>query len=316
MSKMDFDRRLPPEYLADLRLRKASDLADLAAARAARPPGPITPTSDEQTVSTATTPAADNHPGTVLRIVRPADLPALEPLPCVFWIQGGGFVFPDPEMDEGWCRGVASAHDCMVVSVGWRRAPEHIYPAAIDDCYDGLRWVVENSTQIGVDPDRIVIAGGSAGGGLAASLAILIRDRRELSVRHQMLVYPMLDDRSSYPSMHMVTDARLWTREKNDWAWRYYLGDLYGSPSVPAYAAATRAEDLTDLPPASILTGELDVFRDENLDYATKLFAAGIPTELHVYPGAPHGFDRMAPDSETTRRFIADRDAILRSAFS
>jgi acetyl esterase/lipase len=233
----------------------------------------------------------------------------------VFWTQGGGFVIEDPTADEAWCRELAAAHDCIVVSVGWRRAPEHPYPAAIDDCYDGISWITDNAVELGIDRRRLIIAGNSSGGGLTASLALMIRDRGEINVIHQMLIYPMLDDRNESASSHMVTDSRLWDREKNAWAWKYYLGERFGAQDPAGHAVPARAEDLSGLCPTSILTGELDLFRDENVQYALRLFEAGVPTELHVYAGAPHGFDRLA-DSPTVRRFRADRDAIIGAALA
>jgi acetyl esterase/lipase len=172
-----------------------------------------------------------------------------------------------------------------------------------------------NAGELQIDPTRVVIGGASSGGGSAAGLALLVRDRAEFTVAHQLLVYPMIDDRDDTPSTTQVTDSQVWNRNTNRLAWQAYLGSAYGTDDVSPYAAPSRMADLSGSIPASMLTGELDLFRDENIIYSMRLMAVGVPTELHVYPGAPHGFDRLAPQSTLAQRFAADRDAILRSVF-
>jgi acetyl esterase/lipase len=178
-----------------------------------------------------------------------------------------------------------------------------------------LRHTITSAQEIGIDPSRVVIAGGSSGGGCAASLALRVRDDGEFTVAHQLLVYPMLDDTGTTPSSHQVTDPELWNRDLNELAWSAYLGDAYGTDDVSPYAAPTRVHDLTGSVPASILTAELDLFRDEDITYALRLMAAEVPTELHVYPGAPHGFFSYAPEAGASRRFFNDRNAILKRVF-
>lgn len=267
-------------------------------------------------------PGRDGNPDVKVRVFRPAlsttggSAADGEALPCVYWTQGGGYVLTAPDFDDQWCEGIVATHHCIVVSVDWRRSPEHPFPAAADDCYAGLAWVVANSAELGIDRDRIVIAGHSSGGGSTAGLALFVRDRKEFSVAHAMLIYPMIDDTNTTHSSKIVTDPQVWNRTNNEIGWKSYLGDTYGTDDVSPYAAPARMADLSGLPPTSILTGELDLFVDENIGYAQRLMQVDVPTELYVYPGAHHGFDRMVPDSAVGRQFFADRDAILRRALA
>ena len=173
----------------------------------------------------------------------------------------------------------------------------------MEDCYEGLRWLFENSESLGVDRNRIGIGGSSAGGGLAAALALLARDRGEFPIAFQALIYPMLDDRQTTVSSQWRDPV--WPPASNQFGWSSYLGALSGH-DVPPYAAAARATDLQGLPPAFISVGALDVFADEDVDYATRLRHAGVEVELHVYPGAPHGFDSMMPQTQLAQRAEQD----------
>jgi acetyl esterase/lipase len=179
-------------------------------------------------------------------------------------------------------------------------APETAYPGPLDDCYAGLRWTHEHAGELGIAQDRIGISGVSAGGGLAAALALLARDRGEVPVAFQLLECPMIDDRQT-TSSSQLDGLPIWSREANEFGWRSYLGDLYGG-DVPAYAAAAHAADLSGLPPALVIVGGADGFRDEDIEYALRLNQAGVPTELHVLPGAPHGVQMFA-DSTVARRW-------------
>jgi acetyl esterase/lipase len=234
------------------------------------------------------------------------------PRPLLYWIHGGGYIFGTIDMSDPRCDLFAETLDCVVVSVEYRLAPECPFPAPIEDCYTGLAWAAAHTEELGVDRTRIVIGGQSAGGGLAAALALLVRDRGEIPVAYQLLIYPMIDDRNASPSSHLVT--KVWTRQANFLGWRCYLGAEPGGPDVSPYAAPARALDLRGLAPAFIGVGTLDVFRDENIEYARRLLEAGVATELHVYPGAPHGFEGFAPNAEVSRRFIRDIDDALRRA--
>jgi acetyl esterase/lipase len=183
---------------------------------------------------------------------------------------------------------------CVAVSVEYRLAPGVPYPGPLDDCFNVLAHVAANGEEFGIDSTRLVVGGVSAGGGLAAGVALRARDQG-IPVVHQHLICPMLDDRLVTPSSRWV--APTWTTEMNVYGWRAYLGELHGTADVPAYAAPARAEYLSGLPPAYIHVGAVDVFVHENINYASRLLAAAVSTELHVFPGAPHGFEALAPTS-------------------
>jgi acetyl esterase/lipase len=191
------------------------------------------------------------------------------------------------------------------VSVEYRLAPETPYPGPLDDCYAALRWTFAHAGEFGIDTTRIGIRGASAGGGSAAALALLARDRGDVAVAFQQLIYPMIDDRQTTPSS--AWEVPIWNPAANTLGWRAYLGDLYGAQDVPAYAAAARAMDLSGLPPAFVSVGTLDGFCDEDITYAQRLNHAGVPVELHVYPGAPHGFDMLAAGAEISKRARRDQ---------
>jgi acetyl esterase/lipase len=232
-----------------------------------------------------------DEPRVVVRVHRPRGFAGA--LPCVYSIHGGGYVFGSYEMDDPKFDVMCPDLGFVGVSVEYRLAPETPYPGPLEDCYAGLKWVYEHAADIGVDPARIGIAGISAGGGLAAGLALLARDRDEVPVHFQLLECPMIDDRQTTSSSGR-DGMIIWSRESNTYGWRAYLGDLYGASDVPAYAAPTRATDLTGLPPAFVIVGGADGFRDEDIVYALRLSEAGVLTELHVLPGAPHGVQMFA----------------------
>jgi acetyl esterase/lipase len=240
--------------------------------------------------------------GVVVRVHRPVD--AKGPLPCVYWMHGGGYVLGSNVGDDlrfdRWCPRLR----CVGVSVEYRLAPEHPYPQPLDDCYAGLAWVHAHAGELGIDPSRIGIGGASAGGGLAAGLALLARDREELPVAFQLLIYPMIDDRQITPSSTWIDP--IWPPSANTFGWTSYVGPGKGGPDVPGYAAPARATELAGLPPTLIAVGAIDGFCDEDVDYATRLRHAGVRVELHVYPGAPHGFDGFGVGSAVARR--ANRD--------
>jgi acetyl esterase/lipase len=234
-----------------------------------------------------------------VRVSRPKA--AAGPLPCVYSMHGGGYVIGTNTMDDGFFDELGPKLGFVGVSVEYRLAPETPYPGPLEDCYRGLRWTQAHAAEIGVDPNRIGVMGVSAGGGLAAALALLARDRGEVPLAFQLLDQPMLDDRQRTPSSR-DDDLAVWTRNSNTFGWRSYLGDLYGHDDVPPTAAPARATDLSGLPPALVSVGAVDGFRDEDVDYATRLNQAGVPTELHVYPGACHGFNLLAPDAAVSKQ--------------
>jgi acetyl esterase/lipase len=224
-------------------------------------------------------------------------------------MHGGGLVLGTADADDlrfdVWCR----RFGMVAASVEYRLAPETPYPGPLEDCYRGLAWLHQHAADLGIDPGRIGIGGASAGAGLAAALALLARDRSGPRVAWQLLIYPMLDDRQQTASSRWPVPV--WPPESNRFGWDSYLGPLAGSPHVPPYAAAARATDLRDLPPTLVQVGALDGFLDEDVDYALRLLRAGVPTELHVYPGAPHGYDAFAPTTAIAKRSRADLGAWL-----
>jgi acetyl esterase/lipase len=242
-------------------------------------------------------PGTPGAPEVTVRVHVPTEVqPAA---PCLYHIHGGGYVLGHRSMDDPrfdrWCADIG----LVGVSVEYRLAPETPYPGPLDDCYAGLKWVFEHANDLGIDPARIGIGGASAGGGLAAALALLARDRGELPVAFQMLAYPMIDDRQTTETSGWQVPT--WTPADNEFGWRCYLGDLYGR-DVPYLAAPSRSPDLSGLPPALVYVGTLDGFCDEDVVYAMRLYQAGVATELHVYPGLPHGFETAAPNAEVTKR--------------
>jgi acetyl esterase/lipase len=257
-------------------------------------------------------PGSEGDPAVRIRVYRPNDQPRR--LPALYWIHGGGYVMGDLEQDDRLMMQLVKRIGCVAVSVDYRLAPEHPFPAPVEDCYAGLKWLFAHADEIGVEPTRIAIGGASGGGGLCAGLALLARDRREVKVAFQLLIYPMIDDRNATPASYAITDPRMWNRESNRLGWKAYLGRDGGGADVSPYAAASRATDLTNLPPAYIPVGALDLFVDENIEYAQRLVQAGVPTELHVYPGAFHGFDVFAPSAAVSKQFKVDRDNALKRA--
>jgi acetyl esterase/lipase len=225
-------------------------------------------------------------------------------LPCLYSIHGGGYVLGSYAMDDARFDGLCPALGIVGASVEYRLAPETPYPGPLEDCYQGLKWVYENADELGIDRNRIGIGGISAGGGLAAALALLARDRGEVPLAFQLLDCPMLDDRQQTPSSQLDGLA-VWSKESNTFGWRSYLGDLYGADDVPYTAAPARCRDLSGLPPAYVSVGTVDGFRDEDIDYAVRLNQAGVPCELHVYPGACHGY-HIAVDADVVRRSNRD----------
>ena len=241
--------------------------------------------------------------GAGARVFEPSTpLPESVRRPALIWIHGGGYVMGAAAQDDRWCRKMADAAGITVVSADYRLAPEHPYPIPLADCYLALQWA---AAQPDIDPARIVVAGASAGGGLAAALAALAHDRGEISPVLQMLVYPMLDDRSDAVDPR----HRVWSGDANRFGWSSYLGDTDPTIAVPA-----RRADLSGLAPAWIAVGTLDLFYDEDLAYATRLEDSGVPCALEIIDGAFHGFDRFAPGSDVVESLFTSQLAAVRSA--
>jgi acetyl esterase/lipase len=231
---------------------------------------------------------------------------------AVLFFHGGGYIFGHIDLFDGPLSRYVSASGVPMLSVEYRRAPEHPFPTPLEDAYAALRWLHDHVSELGVDPDRIGVMGDSAGGGMAAALTILARDRGGPMIAHQILLMPMLDDRTTTPDPQ-IAQMVLWSYDDSATAWPALLGDAAGGPDVPATAAPARLEDATGLPPAYIEVGQIDVFRDEDIAYVTKLSRAGVTVEFHLHPGAPHEFDSIAFDSDVARRAIADRVRVLKS---
>ena len=250
-------------------------------------------------------PGPEGAPEAPVTIYRPAD--AKGALPCIFHIHGGGYVLGSAASQESVHRPLAADLGCCIVSVDYRLAPETRYPGAVEDCYAALAWVFANAAELKIDPSRVGVMGESAGGGLAASLALMVRDRGEYRLAFQHLIYPMIDDRSCVTAdPHPYVGEFVWTPQRNHFGWSAILGAEPGSEGVSPYAAAARAEDVSGLPPTYIATGSLDLFLEEDLEYARRLIRAGVPVELHVYPGGFHGFQWAR---ETDIALTAARDA-------
>ncbi len=257
----------------------------------------------EMTVRPA--PGPRGEPDVMVTIYRPKGVQAA--LPCVLHMHSGGYVMGSVASQEALHRPLAADLGCCLISVDYRLAPETRFPGAVEDCYAALAWIVANASELLIDPARIGVMGESAGGGLAAALALLVRDRGEYGLAFQHLICPMLDDRTC-----VATDPNpyvgefIWTPQRNHFGWSSLLGVEPGSHGVSPYAAAARAEALSGLPVTYIAVGALDLFLEENLEYARRLARSGVPVELHVYPGGFHGFqwERHAAITQ-----IADRDS-------
>ncbi|MEH0416675.1 alpha/beta hydrolase [Streptomyces sp. B21-083] len=242
-------------------------------------------------------PGPENAPDISLLICRPVAPATDGPLPVIYHVHGGGMVLGNNRVGVDGPLRWGKELGAVVVSVEYRLAPENPYPAPIDDVYAGLLWTADHAEEIGADPERIVIAGASAGGGLTAALALLLRDRKGPRPLGQLLMCPMLDDRNDTPSVHQMAGLGVWDRTANDTGWTALLGAERGGPDVSPYAAPARAEDLSGLPPAFLDVGSAETFRDEVVSYATRLWQAGGIAELHVWPGGFHGFDGFAPQA-------------------
>lgn len=282
-------------------------------------PAPATPTDaaachGRVQVADRRVPGSADAPAVRVRLYTPVG--GVGHRPALLWIHGGGFTAGTPEQNEDLCLRIAADLTCLVVSVDYRLAPAHPFPAATEDCYAALRWLAATAADLGVDPRRIAVGGSSAGGGLAAAVALMARDRGEVALAYQLLVYPCLDDRHETPSSHeFAAEGIIWNRAQSLRGWRAYLGaDHQGDPSP--YAAPARVADVAGLPPAYVMAAQLDLLRDEDIAYATRLMQAGVPTELHVHPGAMHGFVLFAAQAAASQRAIGDYVAALGRALN
>jgi acetyl esterase/lipase len=272
------------------------DQSNLAAMRDRQLRDPGVPSGEVEHINLAV-PGASGDPEVPVRLHRERGVD--ERRPCLISIHGGGYVIGNHLGDDGRFDRWSTQLRCVGASVGYRLAPETPFPGPLEDCYAALRWAYERGDEFGIDRNRIGIIGGSAGGGLAAGLALLARDRGEIPVAFQVLSYPMLDDRETTESWR--ASAPVWGAATNRFGWRAYLGPHVGN-KIPGHAVPARADDLTGLPPAFITVGNLDGLLDEDMDYARRLIHAGVPTDLHVFADGPHAFDSLMPETAIAGR--------------
>ena len=233
-------------------------------------------------------------------------------LPILVNFHGGGMIVGHRSWEHERLADLVARHGAIGVNVEYRLAPEDPFPAGVEDNYAATSWVAQHATQLGGDPDRLIVMGGSAGGGFAAAVSLMARDRGGPRIAGQLLLCPMIDNPNATASSLQYDGIGTWPRDANLLAWRCVLGEeLAFSEHAPAYAAPSRAADLAGLPPAFIEVGAAEMFRDENSDYATRIWATGGEAELHVWSGGCHGFDMYAPESELTRAALASRDSWL-----
>ncbi len=228
------------------------------------------------------------------------------------YFHGGGMILGSLDMYDIAIKNYVSQTGVPIVAPDYRLAPEHPFPTPVEDCYAAAKWTAENADGLGVDADRIVVGGDSAGGNLAAAVALMARDRGGPALAAQLLIYPMLDDRNLEPDPGLG-EMLTWSYADNATGWGAYLGESFGADDVSPYAAPARADSLEDLPRAFLDVGGNDIFRDEDLAYATRLWRAGVPTEVHVYPGGPHGYESLAAATDLAQRTLLARYGFLRS---
>ncbi|GEM_PF-215687 len=235
--------------------------------------------------------------------------------PALLYMHGGGYILGSAAHSVGGMQKVAEQHDATVVVVEYRLAPETPFPGSLEDNYAALKWMYQNADEIGINKDNIVIMGSSAGGGHAAMLAIAARDRGEMPVKHQILIYPMLDDRTgSSRKVPAHIGQLLWTRTSNQFGWSSLLGQPAGMDTVPYGSVPARVKDLSGLPPTDIIVGAIDLFVEENIDYAKRLIQAGVATELHVLPGMFHASENVYRDADVSKQFHQIKDNAIKQA--
>ncbi|WP_103354184.1 alpha/beta hydrolase [Amycolatopsis sp. CA-128772] len=255
-------------------------------------------------------PGPSDAPDVPVRVYAPANRTAAAP--GLLYIHGGGFVMGDLDTFDAHLLRLVDELGIVIVSVDYRLAPEHPFPAPVEDCYAALAWVAAKAGELGIDPARLGVAGESAGGGLAAAVALLARDRGGPELSFQYLGIPELDDRLATPSMRAYTDTPVWNRPNAIFSWTSYLGAEPGGADVSPYAAPSRATDLAGLPPAFVTTCQFDPLRDEGIDYAQRLAHAGVPVDLRLYPGTFHGSSLVETAAVSRRMFADELDALRR----
>ena len=285
---------------------------------ALRQPNPALPTATNEElerngafhVEERSAPGPEGAPEISLLICRPTA--ASSPTPALYHIHGGGMIMGDNRLGMLEMLDIAQELGLAVVSVEYRLAPETPHPGPVEDCYAGLAWTVAHAAELNVDAGRVVVAGNSAGGGLAAGVALMARDRNGPALFGQLLIYPMIDDRNDTPSAEQMAGLGIWDSTANDTGWTALLGSERGGPDVSPYAAPARATDLSGLPPTFIDVASAETFRDEDIAYAVRIWQAGGRAELHVWPGGFHGFDALAPQAGLSQEARAARVRWLR----
>jgi acetyl esterase/lipase len=265
------------------------------------------PDNPNVTKEDRTVPGPQGEPDISVRVYRPVGKTG--PLPGIYFIHGGGMILGSVEGEDPVATKICDEVGAVVVSVEYRLSPENPHPAPAEDCYAGLQWMAAHAEELNIDPDKLGVYGGSAGGGLTIAVALMARDRGGPALTFMMPIYPMIDDTNTTASTQEIVDIGIWDRSGNVEAWAWYLG---GKPA-DQYAAPTRAEDLAGLPPAFIDVGTVDMFRDEDIAFAQRLMQAGVPTELHIHPGSYHAAETFAADAALSQRIWALRiDALKR----
>lgn len=257
-------------------------------------------------------PGPTGAPDVAMRVFQPVGISTAAP--AMLWMHGGGMVIGSPEQDDRTNSAFVRKLGITVAAVRYRLAPDNPAPAAVEDAYAALLGLAAQAAELHVDPTRIAVGGASAGGGVAAGLALLAHDRGEVNVAFQLLIYPMLDDRTTRRTDIGSRDVRVWTPKSNRFGWGAYLGAALGGPAVSPYAAPARRDDLGGLPAAWIGVGTLDLFHDEDVEYARRLNAAGVPCELYTVNGAFHAFDAVFPAAPVTGAFWREQARALAAA--
>lgn len=296
----------PPPAVGDIATRRANARRMFGSALAARPP--IVGVEVKRYSLTA-------GDGTQLQLSWYFRATSDQPGSAALYLHGGGMILGLGDLGGLYdfaVRHYVAASAVPMLVVDYRVAPEARHPVPVDDCYAALAWLVEHAADLAVDPARLAVMGDSAGGGLAAGVCLLARDRGGPAIAQQLLIYPMLDDRTSAGSRAQAP-VLTWSYDDNITGWSALLGESAGTEIVSPYAAPARATDLAGLPPSYIDVGDLDIFCDEDIAFARRLTAAGVPTELHLHPGCPHAFEWLAPNADISKRAVAQRVRRLRS---
>ncbi len=304
---MNFEDRLHPDFVPDISSLPALEflpeiIPDLQQLTREHFLEAGMPQDDKISVYNRNIPGRNGAPDVRVRIYEPKEKTGL--IPAVEWMHGGAFVIGLPEMNDDVCIRIAKEINCIVISPDYRLAPQNPYPCALNDCYTTLLWLANNSEELKVDTSRIAVAGVSAGGGLAAAVCLLARDKNDLKIKFQMPLYPMIDDRFITQSSSEIQDERVWNTANNVSSWNMYLGGK--KDDVSQYAAPARATDLSGLPPAYTCVGDLEPFRDETIEYVSKLTKAGVPVEFHLNPGCFHGCELIITDAEISKRIVTE----------